>query len=295
MFKKMVMLLSVLIGIILFGTPVLAGEYNYSYLKTVELTIGQKTATVNGAAYTMDQAAFVRNGRTLVPLRFLGEAMGARVNWDSKAATAVLQLKSSEVKVALGSKKAYINTRQADLDVPAEARGGRIFVPLRFVSEALGAKVDFENETKKIRISLIDTAQWKKFTSQVIGGTILYPPDWAVQEAVYLKITSPLGSQMLFKIVPDDPAEVLAQRSSFYTKAGFKKESEFPVDPKDPGKGKNINFVLEDKNNPDNSDLAGLYVSTTGKGTLVIELSGKYGVKAKDIPVLYQIIAGIQQ
>jgi len=50
--------------------------------KVVVLTIGSKTATVNGKPVTFDSAAVVKNSRTLVPLRFVSEALGQTVEWD---------------------------------------------------------------------------------------------------------------------------------------------------------------------------------------------------------------------
>lgn len=51
--------------------------------RTVKLTIGAKTATVNGKIVTLDKASFAKNGRTLVPLRFVSEALGENVKWDA--------------------------------------------------------------------------------------------------------------------------------------------------------------------------------------------------------------------
>ncbi|WP_059049282.1 stalk domain-containing protein [Paenibacillus senegalimassiliensis] len=51
--------------------------------RTVKLTIGAKTATVNGETVTLDKASFAKNGRTLVPLRFVSEALGENVKWDA--------------------------------------------------------------------------------------------------------------------------------------------------------------------------------------------------------------------
>ncbi len=52
--------------------------------KTIILSIGQKTASINGNAYEMDVAPLIRDSRTFVPLRFISEAFGYLVNWDAK-------------------------------------------------------------------------------------------------------------------------------------------------------------------------------------------------------------------
>lgn len=58
--------------------------------RTVVMTIDQKTAYVNGAAVELDVAPTIRDGRTLVPLRFLGTAIGDEVHWSPEARVAVI-------------------------------------------------------------------------------------------------------------------------------------------------------------------------------------------------------------
>ncbi|MFH0070920.1 copper amine oxidase N-terminal domain-containing protein, partial [Peribacillus sp. NPDC056705] len=53
----------------------------------LQMTIGQKTAYVNGVKTTLDIAPFTESGNTLVPLRFVAEATGLPVKWDQKART----------------------------------------------------------------------------------------------------------------------------------------------------------------------------------------------------------------
>jgi iron complex transport system substrate-binding protein len=70
----------------------------------VELTIGQKTATVNGKSVSLDVAPFTQDGSTLVPLRFVGESLGLWVNWNQATSTASLET-SKTIKHAMGSTK----------------------------------------------------------------------------------------------------------------------------------------------------------------------------------------------
>jgi ABC-type Fe3+-hydroxamate transport system substrate-binding protein len=68
---------------------------------TVELTIGSNKATVNGKSVTLSTAVIEKNGRTLVPLRFLGEAFGLWVNWSDSTKTASIETKRT-IKHAMG-------------------------------------------------------------------------------------------------------------------------------------------------------------------------------------------------
>lgn len=75
-----------------------------NHLTTLYLTIGQGTAYVNGNATSLSTPPFVVNGRTLVPLRFLGEASGGYVSWNGQTRT--IEIFSFE----------YLEAKKQDLD-----------------------------------------------------------------------------------------------------------------------------------------------------------------------------------
>ncbi|MCL5982580.1 MAG: stalk domain-containing protein, partial [Firmicutes bacterium] len=89
---------------------------------------------------------FIENGRTMVPLRFLGEQLGAVVRFDSAKKEVTLTKGTVTIQLHLGEKTARVSQdgaapRTVVLDVPARVARGRTVVPLRFMSEALGAAV----------------------------------------------------------------------------------------------------------------------------------------------------------
>ncbi|HZV80033.1 MAG TPA: stalk domain-containing protein [Candidatus Binatus sp.] len=88
-------------------------------------------------------AALVKNGVILVPLRSMFEAMGATVSWDAASKTATAQKQGASVQVTLGKSQAVINGESRPLDVPPEMYKGNIVVPVRVMSEALGAYVQW--------------------------------------------------------------------------------------------------------------------------------------------------------
>ena len=112
----------------------------------VKLTIGSTTAYVNGQAQTLDVAPVIENSRTLMPLRFIAEAMGATVEWDGATSTATLTEGETKVVITLGSTTAYANGTAKTLDAPAESRNGRTLLPVRFIAENLGYEVDYDHE-----------------------------------------------------------------------------------------------------------------------------------------------------
>ncbi|MBV8281049.1 MAG: hypothetical protein JO347_03165 [Candidatus Eremiobacteraeota bacterium] len=88
-------------------------------------------------------AALVKNGVILVPLRSMFEEMGATVSYDGASKTATAQKPGASVQVTLGKSEAVINGESRPLDVPPEIYKGVLLVPVRVMSEALGAYVQW--------------------------------------------------------------------------------------------------------------------------------------------------------
>ncbi|MBV8172334.1 MAG: hypothetical protein JO219_10445 [Candidatus Eremiobacteraeota bacterium] len=88
-------------------------------------------------------AALVKNGVILVPLRSMFEEMGATVSYDAASKTATAQKPGASVQVTLGKNTAVINGEARPLDVPPEIYKGVLLVPVRVMSEALGAYVQW--------------------------------------------------------------------------------------------------------------------------------------------------------
>jgi len=102
-----------------------------------------------------DQKPFVDNNasRTFVPLRFVSEALGCEVDWDSNAQTAIVEREGTYIEMIIGSAKPLVNDQTKTLDAPARLENQRTMVPLRFVSEALGEYVDWDGKTRTVYIS----------------------------------------------------------------------------------------------------------------------------------------------
>lgn len=95
---------------------------------------------------------FIENGRTLVPLRFVGENLGADIQWEG-AERRVTYTKGSKVVVLwVGRREALVNGETVVLDVPPVIVNERTVVPLRFVANALEAKVDWDGVKYEITI-----------------------------------------------------------------------------------------------------------------------------------------------
>lgn len=102
----------------------------------------------NIVVFDVAQPALV-NGRTMVPMRKIFEALDATVTWDNNTQTAKAQKGDMTVEIAIGSNIMYSNGAAVKIDSPALLMRSRTYVPVRFISNALGVKVDWDG-TKKI-------------------------------------------------------------------------------------------------------------------------------------------------
>ena len=107
---------------------------------------------VGGKYVDCDVQPYIKNDRTMVPIRAISEALGAEVGYDDATKTAIITKDGKTVKVTMDSSDAYVDDTVVALDAPAENVGGRIFVPVRFVSEGLGCSVKWVAETKSVII-----------------------------------------------------------------------------------------------------------------------------------------------
>lgn len=187
---------------------------------------------------------------------------------------AKLKLGQTEVIVTLGSKVAYINGKMSQLDVPAESKGGRVFVPLRFVSESLGAYVDFSKETQTITVKYVDTSNWKEYSSPSNEVECKYPANWDVStesDNYVVCFTSPKGSKLWLYYVSDSPDEVRTSLKKNAEENGWVFNGEELDDPSDPNQGYQLNFY---KTDPDSGEISDYFVYTepADGGTYISEM-----------------------
>lgn len=81
-------------------------------------------------------------------MRGVFEALGAEVSWDGNTQTVTGVKGNKTVMLKLNSRDALVNGNPCTLDVPATAVNGRVLIPVRFVSESLGAAVEWDQATR---------------------------------------------------------------------------------------------------------------------------------------------------
>ena len=162
---------------------VLLNQKNYVVLITILLTgffaftsavlADSPTVVVNGQPLVLEAAPLLEEDHTLVPLRAIFEALSASVDWDDSTQTVTATTTSDQLKLTIGSSTAYKNGSPLTLAVPARIVGdGYTMVPLRFISEALGASVEWDAATQTATINSLSN------TGSSTGGLVEPSGSW---------------------------------------------------------------------------------------------------------------------
>lgn len=139
----------IVVGVRTSDAKIYAGTLTYTFGEesipagtSVVMTLGSTEMIVNNQLVDMkDAAPFAQDNRTFVPFRALGEALGAKVDYDQDAKTVTYKLGSSEIVMTLDSKDYTVNGVKKTMDVAPFAKDNRTYVPVRFVGEGLGFTV----------------------------------------------------------------------------------------------------------------------------------------------------------
>ena len=108
---------------------------------------------IEGEKQSLEVAPIIYSGRTLVPLRGIFEKLGAVVTWNEENKTVTVTAEDNLIEVKIGSYFALKNNKTVKLEAQPIIVEDRAMIPLRFVSEALGNRVEWEQDTKTVRIT----------------------------------------------------------------------------------------------------------------------------------------------
>lgn len=116
-------------------------------------TIGSYEYVKDGTTYSMDVAPYIKNGRAYGPIRYVAQALDVPISnilWDEAAQTVTLLKGDRAVQLKIGSSDMIINGITSNMDVPVEITIGRTMLPFRFVAQALGASVAWDENTQQV-------------------------------------------------------------------------------------------------------------------------------------------------
>lgn len=141
--KKIILTLAFLLVLSVFSVPT---DAKNTFFAPVCVTVNDEYVKTKNHAYLKD-------GVTNVSLRDIGDIFGAFVSWNEKNSTAAINLGNTHISITKGKSKAYVNGKAVTLDTQAVIVNDRIYVPLRFLSEELGAYVSWNTETLTANIT----------------------------------------------------------------------------------------------------------------------------------------------
>lgn len=121
--------------------------------KVIRVQVGNTTAWVDEVETILDAAPVIVKGSTLVPLRFIGEALGAQFNYEASTKTITITMDGKIIVLVLGQTTATIDGKIVSLSVPAQLVGGRTMVPVRFIADAFGATTAYDSVTKMVTVT----------------------------------------------------------------------------------------------------------------------------------------------
>jgi len=120
--------------------------------KTIEMQINNHTVTVNGQPMEIDQPPVIIGRSTMVPIRFIIEAMDGEVEWDAAANKVTLIRGQQFIEMWLNEPEININGKKVTAPEAPTAMNSRTLVPLRILSEQLGWEVYWDNATQSVRM-----------------------------------------------------------------------------------------------------------------------------------------------
>ncbi len=120
----------------------------------VVMQVENNTALVRGQKQDLPVPPTIINGRMMVPLRFIGEALGAAFTWSGAERKITMELDARRIELWVGKQSAVVDDRVVQLDTPPVILNASTLVPVRFVSENLGYELLYEAATRTVRINV---------------------------------------------------------------------------------------------------------------------------------------------
>lgn len=118
--------------------------------KRISFTVGAPTYRNGDDVITLDTPAYIKSGRTYLPVRALGESLGAQVSWDEGNRTVTLKRGEDQAQMVIGDYNIRINGSYTTMEVVPEIVGGRTMLPARYVAEAFGALISWVEKSQEV-------------------------------------------------------------------------------------------------------------------------------------------------
>ena len=123
--------------------------------KDIILIVDEKTATFFGKTVEMDVAPHIVNDRIMLPVRFVAENLEAEVQWDEENRIVTIIKDDKTIVLYIDKDVALVDGKEVKLDSPAYIKYDRTFVPIRFVAESFGEKVEWNGNDRTVTITVV--------------------------------------------------------------------------------------------------------------------------------------------
>lgn len=114
--------------------------------------LGLGSVIIKNNIIKLDGPAYIKGGRTIIPVRAITEGLGATVVWDPETKSVIISKDGIEINLTMGSSTVFVNGVEQQIDVQAEITNGRTYVPLRFIAETFGLITNWDSENNIIDI-----------------------------------------------------------------------------------------------------------------------------------------------
>jgi carboxyl-terminal processing protease len=135
-------------------TDWITNKYKLKQSPLISLFINSNKSLVNGQEIALKEKPFIENGRTYIPLRFVSESLGLKVEWQQETGKILVYQEGGTVIFTPGSSTAFRGGQEYSFDAPVVLRNGRSYLPVRFLIELIGGQVDWHQDTGRTDIML---------------------------------------------------------------------------------------------------------------------------------------------
>jgi len=181
--KKILLIVSIILSLSI--TPVFAGSIN---------------VMLDNSKVNFVSEPVIENGTTLVPMRQIFEAIGAKIEWNQALKQVTATLNNNTVILTVDSNTAKLNDSNINLTVSPKIINGSTYVPIRFIAESTGANVEWDNQTKTVVITTktkdysnwvpYSTSNLKTLLDNILKGNVIYYNGQYLASPEYTKMLS---------------------------------------------------------------------------------------------------------
>lgn len=136
----------------------LFGQYSfliYAASPQSQFTINSTAAIINGKAVAMEDSAYIKDGRTFIPLAYAAQVIGVsgdNIQWDPGSQTIYLSNEYNYFQLQVGSPVIMFGSGQIVMDASPEVKNGRVCLPIGLIAEAFSCSVSWVSSTRTVTI-----------------------------------------------------------------------------------------------------------------------------------------------